>query len=128
MSNSWYIGSKCCCFGPKPRPYWPIFRQTKIFEKFLPWKIHSAVALKSSIMIDKLNIWSIKRNKNTTPFYNLLLLNIVQHLGSLDNWEEAQWFHYNPHLKSNPTMTFIQAAPLVFCEIEAIHVYPPPKH
>ena len=35
MSNRWDIGSKCCCFGPRPRPYRPLFRQIKNFETIL---------------------------------------------------------------------------------------------
>ena len=35
LSNSWDIGSKCCYFGPQPRPYRPLFGQIKKFETCL---------------------------------------------------------------------------------------------
>ena len=43
----------------------------------------------SSIMIKKLNIWSLKRNKNTTPIDNLLFLKEVSDYRSLGVREKA---------------------------------------
>ena len=58
-------------------------------------------------MIDELNIWSLIRNKNTTPIDNLLFLKEVYNLGIKDTGEETKCKINNPHAKSNPTVTYV---------------------